>query len=412
MPNSFSTNKVAGIIAKAAAGYLNDKVQFVKAISKADPSDFAGKNGYSAGDTININVPFIPTVGTSRDLTSSVQDIVETRRPLVLNNNASLGVQVSSNELATDFSIKSFLSRVVEPAMNSIAADIESKALIQAKNATANLVGSWGSTQVDTFTALQANQKITEGGCADYDNRFLLLSPSATVSAVNARKGLFQSSSEIAAQYKNGYMGQGDGFTYLTNNNLPNQVNGTHNLTGVTVSANLTNGSGSVALAGLGNTLTVTAGEVFTIAGCFEVHPLTKQSIGSLKQFVVTTGGTSSAGGALTVTVAPVIYGSAGAGLQNVSTLTVSGNAVAFVGVANDLTRRQSFAFHKNSFRFVSVPLEIPGGVDFAAQETMDGITVRMIRDYLPLTDQTFLRFDVLWGMANERPEWAARVTE
>ena len=74
-----------GVIAKLAAGMLEDKVQFSKVIDKADKSDHDGKNGYNAGDTIYISKParFIP--GTNADITSVIQDVVEEKTPLTLD---------------------------------------------------------------------------------------------------------------------------------------------------------------------------------------------------------------------------------------------------------------------------------------------------------------------------------------
>lgn len=412
MANSIQTVKSAGgIIAKMAAGFLDDHLQFVKAIDKADESDWQGKNGYQAGDTVQIAVPAQFTLGTGADVTSTIQDVTELKVPLQVNNQYNVPIAFTSAEIATDFGLKNWAQRVLKPAMITLGNSIERASMASAYASVWNYVGTPGATVFDTDTILSAGQKLDEQGCADYGNRFVLLNPAANRSAVNARKGLFQQSTAIAEQYKEGAMGMADGFTFLRNNLLPIQTTGSHSTSGVTVSANLTSGSGSVALAGLGNTLTVTAGEVFTIAGCFDVHPVTKQTLASLKQFVVTTGGTSSAGGALTVTVAPTIYSSAGLGLQNVSTLTVSGNAVSFLGNAASTNYVQNLAFHKNAFRFVSLPLIQPDGVDFVGQETVGGITVRIVRAYDIKTDKMIMRADVLWGLANVRPQYACRIT-
>lgn len=415
MANLFNTNKNApGIIAKMAAGYLNDHIQFVKTIDKADESDWNGKNGYSAGDTIQVSRPAQLTYGVGADISAAIQGINETKTPLALTTQSRVAVEVTSAELATDIQLKSWAKRVLEPAMITLANGIEQAALTQAVLSVNNIVGTPGSTVFDTDTSLAAGQKMDESGLDDYANRFMLLNPAANRSAVNARKGLFQQSTAIAEQYKDGAIGMADGFTYLRNNLLPTFTMGTQNTTGVTVSANFTSGSGSVALAGLGNATTVTAGTVFTVAGIFNVHPVTKATLPTLAQFVVVTGGTASAGGALTVTVnigGEVIFGSAAGGQQNVSALTASGQGVVFATGAASTGYAQNLAFHKSAFRFASVPLIMPDGVDFKAQETYEGITVRVIRDYIPTTDKLIMRCDVLWGMANVRPQFATRVT-
>ena len=46
-----------------------------------------------------------------------------------------------------------------------------------------------------------------------------------------------------------------------------------------------------------------------------------------------------------------------------------------------------------------------------AEQKTVDGMTIRVIRDYSVLTDKLILRLDFLGGICAKRPEWSARVT-
>jgi len=412
MANGLNTLKNApGVIAKLAAGMLEDKVQFAKSIDMADKSDFDGKNGYQSGDTIQISKParFIPS--TNADITSSIQDVVEEKVSLTLDTRLVVPIALTSSEIATDMALQSWTKRVLEPAVSSIAQRIESNFLNKAMLATSNTVGLAGSTIFDTDTVLSAGQKIAEFACPSLDNRFALLNPAANRSAVNARKGLFQSTAEIADQYKKGYMGTADGFEFLTNNLLPSHTTGTANVSGVTCSANFTNGSASVALTGLGNTLTVTAGTVFTVAGINAVHPITKTDLGYPKQFCVLTGGASSAGGALTVTVTEVIYSSASPSLQNVTSLAANGATVTFFNANTSSTRVQNMAYHKSAFRMVSVPLVMPDGLDMASQATSDGgFTIRVIRDYEVLTDRLIMRLDFLGGLAAVRPEWATRL--
>ena len=79
---------------------------------------------------------------------------------------------------------------------------------------------------------------------------------------------------------------------------------GSRNATGTVGTTVTAEGSTSIVLAGVGNALTIKAGDVFTVAGVFAVNPQTRESTGSLQQFVVVADTTSSAGGAATVTVA------------------------------------------------------------------------------------------------------------
>ena len=414
MPNVITTNKSApGKIAKIMAALLADELHFTKAIDSVGADEFTPQaGGYSPGDTIFVNKPARFIVGTNRDITSSIQDINEEKVPLVLNTIFSHGVALTSNEIATDMAMKSFSKRVLEPVVSSMAQKIESSWIQAATQSVSNIVGTPGSTIFNTLTMMQAKQRMNEL-VVPSGPLFAFLTPSAETSAVDARKGLFQSSEEIAKQYRNGYMGTSEGFNYMSNNLLYTHTTGTGTQTNgsVTTTAALTNGATTIAVTGLTGTGTITAGTVFTVAGAFAVHPITKATLPFLQPFVVTANATAAAGAA-TLSVSPTIYSSTGVGLQNVSALPSSSAAVVFLtGTASSTAYQQSLAFKREAFRFATVPLMLPPGVAEAYQETVNGITIRVTSDYDIKTDQYIMRTDFLGGFVTVRPEWACRIT-
>lgn len=416
MPNTINTNKSApGRIAKVAATMFADDMQFVKTIAREDQVDFAPQaGGYKTGDTIFINKPPRFTTGTNRDITSSIQDITEEKVQMTLNQSFTSAVALTSNEFATDMAFDSFAMRVLKPLVSQMAQRIEATFIRLACQSVSNVVGTAGSTVFNTLTMMQANQRMSELLAPGIDNDWIaLLSPSAKTSAVDARKGLFQSSEEISKQYKRGVMGLADGFTYLSNNLMYTHTTGSGTQTNgaVTTTAALTNGGTTIAVTGLTGTGTITTGTVFTVAGAFAVHPITKATLPFLQPFVVTADATAAAGAA-TLSVSPTIYSSAGGGLQNVSALPSSGAAVVFLtGTASSTPFQNSLTYCKEAFRFASVPLILPDGLDKAAQETVDGLTIRVLADHDIKTDQYILRIDFLGGFVPVRPEWAVRVT-
>jgi hypothetical protein len=66
--------------------------------------------------------------------------------------------------------------------------------------------------------------------------------------------------------------------------------------------------------------------------------------------------------------------------------------------------------YHKNAFTFATADLVMPQGVDFAAREVMDGISIRVVRAYDINNDAFPCRLDVLYGYKTLRPEMAVRV--
>ena len=412
MANSINNVKdAAGIIAKMGAAMLADKCQFAKTIDKADSNDFQGKNGFMAGDTIQINKParFIP--GTSADISSDIQDVSEEKVALALDIRKVIGVSLTSAEIATELALKSWAKRILEPAVSSMAQHIEQTMLERAADATYNVVGTPGSTVFDTDTILAAGARIDENACPDFDNRFVLLNPQANRSAVNARKGLFQSADLVAKQYKSGAMGMSDGFTFLRNNLMSTHTNGNDVTFEVrtTVSAE---GATSIVVEGLTtSTGTVTKGTVFTIDTVFAVHPITKETLDYLQPFTVTADATADGSGFATLNVSPAIYTSASGGLQSVSAFPVDEDTCNVLTGSASTGYRQNLAYHKSAYRMVSVPLVMPDGLDMAAQESHAGFTLRVIRDYDVKTDELVMRLDFLGGFAATRPEWASRIT-
>jgi coat protein Gp5 len=412
MSNLFNTNKSApGIIAKAAAKMLADELQFCKSVAKADEKDYDGKNGYSAGDTIYISKParFVPQ--TAFDITSTIQDITEGKVPLVLDTISTVGLQVNSLEFATTIQLKSLLERVIKPAVSSIAQNVESRFLIKAVNAVANTVGTAGATVFDPDTVLSAREKINKFMAPMDDERRLLFDSTAMRSAVNARKGLFQQSDAIAKQYKTGAVGRSDGFLWLENQLVPTHTRGTATGT-ITVTTTSTEGDTTIALTGTGSQ-TLVVGDVFTISSVYAVHPITKTVYPFLMQFVVTANNTASSGTYTAVAIqtanGDAIYAGSN-GLQNVSALPQSGATATLIGSAST-GYTQNLVFHKNAFRMVSVPLVMPKAVEFAVQETYEGITVAIIRSFDVLQRRMITRMDFLGGLVADRPEWACKIT-
>jgi len=408
MTQTINTVKSATtIISKIAAGMLADRFQFLKTIDKEGEESFSQVNGYNPGDTINISKPARFTMGTTADITSTIQDVIEQKVPLALDKTRNVAVNLTSAEIATDLSLKSWANRILKPAMSTLGQGIEAECLSLAKLATYNSVGTGGSTVFDTDTMLQAREKLMTNLVPEAE-MFALLNSRATRSASNARKGLFNNQAELAKTYKSGTIGAADGFTYLENNLLPLQTNGNDIVFEVRTTVSVQGSTSLVVEALTTTTGTVNAGTVFTVAGVYQVHPITKVTTDVLQQFVSTTTVTADASGYATLVVSPAMYTTGSQ--QNIATFPIDGDAITPVGgVSTSYT--QNLAYVPSAFRFASAPLVLPDGTDMASQSTVNGITVRVIRDYLPLTDKMVMRLDVLYGFVAVRPEWACRIT-
>ena len=146
---------------------------------------------------------------------------------------------------------------------------------------------------------------------------------------------------------------------------------------------------------------------MFTIANVFAVNPQTRESTGSLQQFVVTED-TAGVSGTFTVKVSPAIYTSANA-LATVDSFPQSGAAVTFLGAASS-QYPQNLIYHKDALSFATADLLLPQGVDMASRQVHNGISLRVVRQYDINNDRMPCRIDVLYGYGVIRPQMAVRM--
>jgi hypothetical protein len=223
-------------------------------------------------------------------------------------------------------------------------------------------------------------------------------------------KGLFNPTDTISKQFKNGMMGTGVlGFDEINmSQSIKQHTTGSRTATGGTTSAAVTSeGATTIAITGAGANTTVAIGDVFTVADCFAVNPQTRESTGSLFQFVATAAVTLDGSGAGNITVAPIY--SASNALATVNSLPATSKAVVFVGAAST-QYAQNLVYHKDAITFATADLLLPQGVDMASRAVHNGISLRVVRQYDINNDRMPCRIDVLYGFSTIRPQMGVRL--
>lgn len=404
MANTINTIKDGpGLFAKGVAERLRDNLKLCGFVDKADPSEFNGKNNFKAGDTIYTSIPQRKIVQTDDlDITSYTKDVVEEKAPLTLNKTATTADEFDSLELATDVDVTNALKRFGMPSADALAHSIESRCFGIVTDKTYQSVGTAGSNTFTVADILSAKTSLDESLCPTGD-RMLFMNSRSGAKAVDARKGLFQESQGIAKQYRDGYMGRADGFEWVETQLVNTHANGSDVTGGAIDDAGGSIASGDTVIPVDGFSAAPSVGSVFTIEGVNKVHPITKEDLGVLQQFVVVSATTTS------ITVSPALN-SASTGLKNITALPANDAALEFVGPATTALT-QNVALHKSAFKMVTVPLYAPRGVDLVASETVDGITVNIVRDFDINTRKIVTRYDVLYAFDAVRPEWSTRIT-
>jgi hypothetical protein len=393
MANSILTSTA---VTREALRILHQKCNFIGSINRAYDSSFA-KEGAKIGSDLKIRLPNQYVVTNGRAI--QVQDTEESSVTLSVTSQKHVAMNFVSSDLT--LSIDDFSKRFLEPAMSVLAASIENDALSMYKDVY-QLVDDDGAA-FDFDTILAGREKLNEALAPMDDTRTALLSSRSMRKAVDGLKGLFQDSKSISEQYKTGMMGRTGGFDFYENTLLVPHTTGTAaKTTGYTVNGATQSGATITIQTG---TTTFLKGDVVTLAGCYRVHPESKVSTGELQQFVVTA---NSGANATSLAISPAIVVSGAK--QNVSAYPDNSGAVVKVGAGASELLRTDLVYHKDAFTFATADLIMPKGVDFGAREVMDGISLRIVKDYDINNDAMPCRIDVLYGYKTIRPELACRL--
>jgi len=389
------------MITRKSLEILENNLVITRNVNRQYDDSFAVE-GAKIGSTLRIRLPDRALVTDGAAL--QVQDDNEQFTTLTVASQKHIGVNFTSAELTMQ--LDDFAERVLKPRISQLASSIDAD-VANAYKSIGNTVGTPGTTPSTSLVLLQAQQKLNENA-AVMSPRYATVNPAANAGLVEGMKGLFNPTDTISKQFKNGMMGTGVlGFDEINmSQSIKQHTTGSRVATGNSVTTTVaTQGATSIALT-VGSGLTVKQGDVFTVADCFAVNPQTRESTGSLFQFVALADATA-VGTDITVTVA-AIYTAANA-LATVDSFPTAGKAVVFVGAAST-QYAQNLVYHKDAITFATADLLLPMGVDMAARAVHNGISLRIVRQYDINNDRMPCRIDVLYGFSTIRPQMGCRI--
>ena len=295
MPNSLVT---IDMVTREALRIAHEKCQFIGTVDRQYDDSFA-KTGAKIGTALRVRKPnqYTRTTGSR---VMSVQDQTELTGTITLATQDHVDMRFNSAELA--LSIDEISKRYIEPAMAVLMSGVESDMIAYCTKATYNTAGTAGSPPTDLVALGAARAKLNQYLAPKDGNRFVQMNSVTMGGMVNGLKGLFQDSSQIKEQYREGMIGRTAMADFYENDRMWTLTNGS-DVTGTTDAAALVTDGGNTI--DMHTTVAVAAqavGEVFTIAGVYACHPETKAPYSSLQQFTIT------AIGASTTTISPTIY--------------------------------------------------------------------------------------------------------
>lgn len=394
------------IIAREALMQLNNNLVAGRTVYRDYSDEFT-----AVGDTITVRRPvdFSVTDGA----VMSVQDVEEGSLTVSMDKQKHVAWKFSSKDLT--LTIEEYSARYIRPAMIQLANQVD-RDLLGLYSQVNNWVGTPGAA-VNSYAKFAEGPKRLDVLAVPEGERFAALSPSDYWALTGSQTSLAASDRLVETAYERAVLGNVAGVELYKAQNVQTHTSGTRDNT-----TPLVNGAGQAVtyatakatmtqtlnVDGLDAAATVKEGDVFTIAGVYDVNPVTKATLGHLKQFTVRADATASGGGAAALTIFPAIIVSGP--YQTVSAAPADNAAITFVGAAST-GYDQNLVYHRNAFALVTRPLIRPDGAAFSATESADGMSVRIIKDYDMTNDQERIRLDILYGVKAIDPRLAVRLS-
>lgn len=404
---------VTDLVAKESLRIAHEKAQFIGTVDRQYDSSFTYDPGRGAhGQTLRVKSPNMYTRRQGSRV-MAVQDQAEASQTITVATQDGVDMRFNSAELIqsvdSDGAFDELSRKYIQPAISSLVSGIEADFLAYATKATYNCAGTAGSALTDLAAVGSARAKLNQGLAPKDGNRFIQADSVTMGGMVNGLKGLFQDSSQIKEQYREGMIGRTAMADWYENDRMWTLTNNADIDCTMAAAAAVVDGGNVMTMASL--SAAPATGAVFTIPGIYACHPETKASLGVLQQFVVTAGTTTIQ------TVSPTIYlsgprqnlcSAAGAALT-VASFNGTGIIPVFVGAAST-SYVQNLMYHKEAFQFVTADLPILDDAQKCVRVNKDGLSLRCWMGSDIRNDELLLRVDILYGMAALRPAWASRI--
>ncbi len=402
---------------------LENSISFTKKVVRRYDDKF-GKAGAKIGYILNIRKPArsVSTAGQGIQL----QDYIERSVPLILGKQYQQACAFTSSDLS--LSLDDFTNRVTKPKIVQLANDIDYDGLQQFVNVPAE-VGTPGTVPNTADTYLNALQVLADEGFPvdEEEGLSLHISPRMQRAIFPALQGLVSTASGTqfaflrnqakgeggAEDYFKGLVAKGLGFDWFMTQNAPTFTTGTQGGTPTVNGAGQT-GSSIITQAWSNSIANVlVAGDIIFFAGVHRINPLTRQSTGDLRPFVVTANVNSSGAGAVTIPIACVDGdGITLAGPYQTVDVSPANAAAITVQGASAVQSYRGVAFHPEAFCFGCADLEMYENqhiMEMAADKEL-GLAIRMWAMPDINTDRLLMRLDVLGGWLTMYPQGAVRI--
>lgn len=370
------------------------------------------------GDTVSIKLPFRTKTASGRTLVK--QPMVDRLTTLKIDRQEHFALEF--NQIERSLSLQQFSDRYLKSGISQLAHVIDRSIAETAARQFFFSSGTPGTAlNTDTFTDVRAYMTMVGVPIDGMVNAVLNPLDGASVQKdvkKFAHQGLVKRAIEAS------YLGPLSGINAFETAQAPMHTVGNHGGTP------LVNGAGQTGLSlvtdGWTNSVTgiLNVGDIFTIAGVFEINPRTYETTGRLQRFVVTAQANSGATtGPATISISPPINdGSLTtldaegnsvslAAFQNVTNAPADNAVITVIGTAGTVYR-QSVAFHKDAIALAMIDIELPESavVKKRVRDDESGVSLAMTGAFDINDLSQIYRIDALWGVKAIYPELGHRI--
>jgi len=410
-----NTTLTASVIAKAAVAILDNELVMAKKVFRGYEEDISKKvNGYTVGDTLSIRKPTDYEVRDGAIM--DAQNVTEGKTTITVDQRKGIDFKFTSQELTLN--IKDLAERAIRPAMIKLANQVD-VSMHSLYRKVPNWVGTPGNL-INSFSDFALGPQRLDEGAVPQDGRTGVLCPADHWALVGSQTNLYNDTINKPS-YRKGNTGMVAGVDLYMTQNVATHTTGSRSgsilvdlsITSTTITyadVKDTNVQ-TIHIDALGGaTQTITAGDVFTIDGVYDVNPVTKAPLSFLKMFTVTADAVG-VGSECDLIISPAMIWTGAFKNVDVQGVTdLNNQPVTFIGTAST-NYRQNMIFTEKAFALISVPLVSPPGAVDVGRETYKGTSVRVIPVYDGVSDESAWRLDILYGMNAIDPRQAVRIS-
>lgn len=334
--------------------------------------DYSGDYARNLGDTIQVRKPVV-LEAKEFDQAAGVtpQDIVETSVPVTLDKIATVDIEITAIQGATN--INDINRQFLEPAAVALAQKINSDGL--GLYADIPYIGGTAGTTPSSLDDLANVRKLLNANKVPVSPRYALWDTEADAKLVTVPAIVNAEKSGSTGALREGSLGRVMGLDSYMSQAVKRHTKGTLSAA-VKPKATTNAGAKTLTLSATAVTGTLVKGDLLTILG---------------DTYVVTDTATAASN-----EIAVNIYPALKKGVGTATAVAVTENHTANLG------------FHPSAFAFVTRPLVKPSGVD-SYVTSFNGVSLRVVQGYNMTYKKEMLSMDVLYGYKTMYPELAVR---